>query len=290
MSHLLFSYYSPKRHFLPSAILAFFLILIYSPSIAFAQEKIAVISKFNGEVKVVHEGKELIVEQIGNRIKNSSIYNKDSIITMPGANADIVFLDNSRVEVRENTTLSIITEQLAEKDKIAQKETLRNVKLKAGNLWASVTPSTSILTEFETPSGVASVRGTEIGVGFDPVTGAASIDLGDGIVFFVMPGEQMSIDLTAGDAITVSVDPVTGTASITVDTGEVTITDKATGQETTAKAGESVNVQVPVGEPEAEAEPEAEPEPEPEPTPEQPAKEEDLAGKPEEPESASPST
>lgn len=260
---------SSKSRFLPSAILASFLILVFSSGIAFAQEEIAVISKFNGEVKVIHEGKELVVEKIGNRIKNSSVYSDDSVITMPGANVDLVFLDNSRLEVKENTTITITTGQIAEKDRIAKKETLRNIKLKAGNLWASITPSKSVLTAFETLSGTAYARGTEVWVGFDPATGAAIIDLGEGLVYFVMPGEPMGINMTSGDTISVTVDPVTGTATIIVEAGEVTIVDEVTGEKETMTTGQSKEVVPP---------------PPPLPTPPQPSPEQPA------PEPASPST
>ncbi|MFQ5786788.1 MAG: FecR domain-containing protein, partial [Thermodesulfobacteriota bacterium] len=174
---------SSKSHFLPSAILASFLILFSPLSIAFAQEKIAVISKFSGEVKVIHEGKELVVERIGNRIKNSSVYSNDTVLTIPRANANLVFLDNSRLEVKENTTMTVVRGQVT--DKASHKQILRNIKLDAGNLWAHITSSKSVLTKFETPSGTAYAIGTDVGVGFDPATCVAIIELGEGLVYFV---------------------------------------------------------------------------------------------------------
>ena len=233
---------SSKSRFMPSAILASFLILVFFSGIAFAQEKIAVISKFNGEVKVIHEGEELVIEKIDNRIKNSSVYSNDSVVTMPGANVDLVFLDNSRLEVKENTTITINTEQIDEKDRIEKKMTLRNIKLKAGNLWAGITPSKSVLTTVETPSGTAYARGTEVEVDFDPATGAAIIDLGEGLVYYVMPGEPMGINMTSGDAISVTVDSVTGAATIMVEAGEVTIVDEVTGEKETMTTGQSKEV------------------------------------------------
>ena len=212
---------SSKSRFLPSAILTSFLILVFSSGIAFAQVKIAVISKFNGEVKVIHEGKELVVEKIGNRVKNSSVYSDDSVITMHGANVDLVFLDNSRLAVKENTTLVISTKQIT--DAKTQKKTLRNIKINVGNLWASVTPSTSVLTEFETPSGVATIRGTEIGfdVGINPATGQSAVQviMDDGSAVWAMPGSTFTT--ASGDIFTVGFSPDTGQISLNVSAGQI---------------------------------------------------------------------
>lgn len=231
---------SSKNYFLPTAILAPFLILVFISSIAFAQEKIAVISKFNGEVKVIHEGNELVVEKIGNRIRNSSVYSDDTILTMPGANADLVFLDNSRLEVKENTTLVISTKQIT--DVKTQKKILRNIKIDVGNLWASITPSTSVLTEFETPSGVATIRGIEIGfdVVINPATGESvvQVTMDDGSAVWVTPGATFTI--ASGDTFTVGFTPDTGQISLSVITGEIEVNTGA-GQ-VNMDAGDTVDI------------------------------------------------
>ncbi len=231
---------SSKSYFLPSAILAPFLILIFFSSITFAQEKIAVISKFNGEVKVIHEGKELVVEKIGNRIRNSSVYNDDTILTMPGANADLVFLDNSRLEVKEDTTLTISTKQIT--DAKTQGKILRNIKINTGNLWAHVTPSTSVLTEFETPSGVATIRGSTISfdVGVNPATGqsAVLVTFEDGTADWASPGASFTI--AGGNTFTVGFAPDTGQIDLNVSAGQI-VANTGAGQ-VNMDAGDTVEI------------------------------------------------
>jgi|SaaInl4_150m_RNA_FD_contig_31_886684_length_1136_multi_6_in_0_out_0_2 hypothetical protein len=124
----------------------------------FGEEKLAVINKFKGDVIIQHEGENQLVEQRGARIRNSSIYNQDSISTMEASTAELVFNDSSRFDINEKTTLTIISEKTTK----FNRSLLRRVSLKAGGLLAEVIPSKTVLTEFEIPTGVATVRGTVI--------------------------------------------------------------------------------------------------------------------------------
>ena len=102
------------------------------------------------------------------------------------------------------------------------------MNLTSGKIWGSITPSKTILTEFETPSGVASVRGTEVGFDADPTTGAVSVDVGpDSELVWLMLGETAEITIDTGDTFTVSID-ASGQISIEVQAGEITI-ETATG-------------------------------------------------------------
>ncbi|MEE9193252.1 MAG: FecR domain-containing protein, partial [Thermodesulfobacteriota bacterium] len=140
------------------------------PTGSSGRERLAVISKYKGQVKVEHDTVLKTVTKIGNRIRNSSVYNEDTVLTMPVSMADLVFNDNTHLEVQEDTSLTISTRQITEEEraqegfirKVAgtQKEVVRNISLKIGKIWANITPSKSVLTEFEMPTGVATVRGT----------------------------------------------------------------------------------------------------------------------------------
>jgi hypothetical protein len=172
-----------RHHYLSILILISLIILSFPqtllsqqarPTESSGQERLAVISKFEGEVRIKHEGEWKTVTKVGNRIRNSSIYSNDTVLTMPGSTADLVFNDNSRLEIKEDTTLEFSTKQITEEElaqegfirKVAgtQKEIVRNINLKVGRIWANITPSKSVLTEFETPTGVASVRGTQCSI------------------------------------------------------------------------------------------------------------------------------
>jgi hypothetical protein len=129
----------------------------YSCGNVSGEEKLAVINKYKGNVSVQREGDNLvlIVEKRGARIKNSSIYNKDSISTKKRSTAELMFNDSSRFDINEKTTLTISEEKTTK----SNKNLVRRVKIKAGGLFADVIPSKSVLTEFETPAGVATIRG-----------------------------------------------------------------------------------------------------------------------------------
>ena len=156
----------------------------------FGEEKLAVINKFKGHVTVQHEGENLVVEQRGARIRNSSVYNKDTISTMEASTAELVFSDSSHLDINENTTITISSEKTTK----LNRNLLRRVRLKAGGLFAEVIPSKSVLTEFEIPAGVATVRGTKITINIDPDTGIALLCVIEGeITFTDIYGNQQTL-------------------------------------------------------------------------------------------------
>ena len=119
------------------------------------EEKLAVINKYKGDVTVQHEGINLVVEKRGARIKNASIYDKDSISTKKASTAELVFNDSSRFDINEKTTLTISEEKTTK----SNNNLIRRVKIKAGGVLADIIPSKTVLTEFELPTGVATIRG-----------------------------------------------------------------------------------------------------------------------------------
>ena len=54
------------------------------PGAVFSQqeERLAVVSEYEGDVKVEHESIKKTVRKIGNRIRNSAVYEEDSVMTM----------------------------------------------------------------------------------------------------------------------------------------------------------------------------------------------------------------
>ncbi len=121
------------------------------------EEKLAVINKYKGNVTVQREADDLVltVEKRGARIKNSSIYNKDSISTKKKSTAELMFNDSSRFDIQQKTTLTISEEKTTK----SNENLIRRVKIKAGGVLAEIIPSKTVLTEFELPTGVATIRG-----------------------------------------------------------------------------------------------------------------------------------
>ncbi len=168
----------------------------------FGEEKLAVINKFKGNVTVQHEGENLVVEQRGARIRNSSVYNKDTISTMEASTAELVFNDGSRFDINEKTTLTISEEKTTKSNKTL----IRRVKIKAGGVLAEIIPSKTVLTEFELPTGVATVRGTVISINVEE--DLLCVTEGS-IVFTDLYGNEHRVD--AGECIYLSFTSPTGT-------------------------------------------------------------------------------
>ncbi len=146
-------------------------LFLLSPGTVLSQqeERLAVVSEYEGVVKVEHESILKTLKKIGNRIRNSAVYEDGCVMTMPASTADLVFNDNTSLQIDENTSLTIGTREVSGEEKAEggfirqvsgkQSEIVRNIYVKAGKFLANITPSKSVLTEIETPTGVAAVRG-----------------------------------------------------------------------------------------------------------------------------------
>ena len=189
-------------------IASIFLILLSFPQAVLSQEeKLAVVSEYEGEVKVEHESVLKTVMKIGNRIRNSAVYEQGCVITMHASTADLVFNDNTSLEIEEDTSLTICTREMSEEEcaergfirQVSGKQGggIRNINVKAGKFLANITPSKSVLTEFETPTGVAAVRGTMFTLAY--VGGVTSIDLTEGLVDFASAGDDVGFSMDPGD-------------------------------------------------------------------------------------------
>ena len=108
-----------------SAILlvVFMLLLSFPQTLLSQEERIAVVSEYEGDVKVEHESILKTVKKIGNRIRNSAVYDDGSVITMDASTADLVFSDNTSLEIDENTSLTITTRE------VSGEEGRRNIEL-----------------------------------------------------------------------------------------------------------------------------------------------------------------
>lgn len=232
------------------SIILIFLIVLSSPQTVFSlEERLAVVSTFNGEVRVQHDGVWKTVTKVGNRIMNSSVYNGDTVLTMPGSNADMIFDDNTHLKVEEDTTLTISIRQITEKERAKEgfvrnvsgtrQEVVRNINVKIGKLWADITPSKSVLTEFESPTGVASVRGTTLIFAF--LGGATGIDLIKGLLDFISAISNLAIDFNSGDALNIS-EPEPGKTKVDVTSGEITL--NTSDGTVTVGDGATLNIEV----------------------------------------------
>ena len=77
------------------------------------EERLAVVSEYEGDVKVEHESIKKTVTRIGNRIRNSAVYEDDSVMTMLNSTADLTFNDNTSLEIEEDTSLTISSREMS---------------------------------------------------------------------------------------------------------------------------------------------------------------------------------
>jgi len=222
-----------KRYYFQAIILL--LLLLSIPQNLLSQEedeedRLAVVSKYTGKVNVRHNLMVKPVTSIGNRIRNSSVYKRDTVITKPASTASLVFNDNTSLEISEESSISIDTKTVTDRDRaerkftkkvaIAQQDVVRNINVKMGKLLANITPSKSVLTEFESPTGVATVRGTKLD--FSYISGITSISLFEGLLGFTSAGNEVGFDITPGTSLDVAA-PETGTVTVSAKEGELEI-------------------------------------------------------------------
>ncbi|MCP4266116.1 MAG: VWA domain-containing protein [Candidatus Brocadiaceae bacterium] len=187
-------------------------------------------SKYTGKVNVRHNLMVKPVTSIGNRIRNSSVYNRDTVITKSASTANLLFSDNTSIEITEESNISIDIKTVTDRDRaerkftkkvnIAQQDIVRNINVKMGKLLANITPSKSVLTEFETPTGVASVRGTVLDISY--IAGITSISLFEGLLGFTSVGNEVDFDITPGTSLDIAVTEV-GAVTVAAKEGELEI-------------------------------------------------------------------
>ena len=152
-------------------------------AIAGAQDRVAQLSEVSGAVTVTRAAGGSVDEarQIGPRVQNGSVFTGDVVATGPGATATMVFSDSSVVKLKEKTTLSVRQVDFAKLMAAGQAEKPlgRVIQITTGDIWTHIVPNATVATEFETPSGVAAVKGTTLtisvsGEGSDQGTAGAA--------------------------------------------------------------------------------------------------------------------
>ena len=104
-----------KRYYIPAAILLVLLLSIHQTILSQEEDeedRLAVVSKYTGKVNVRHNLMVKPVTSIGNRIRNSAVYKRDTVITKTTSTANLLFNDNTTVEISEESNISIDTIEL----------------------------------------------------------------------------------------------------------------------------------------------------------------------------------
>jgi len=230
------------------AILIVSLVFFTFPRMLLSDEdKVAVVSKFKGHVEVEHEAILKSLTIAGISMKNYLVYNGDTVFTGSSSMADLAFNDNSHLEVKEDTVLFVSTRRKGEGEGTqdhfiwntdgTQKDIIRNINLLTGELWATTIPSKSVLTEFETPAGVASVSNSTLKLIYTGIK--TTLEVLDGLVAFNSKGNEIFFEMNTGEKVNIFY-PGGGRASVEVKAGVIDVWTKFGTVK--VEAGESIGV------------------------------------------------
>ena len=139
---------------------------------AAAQERVAQLTKVDGTVNITRaaDGTVVNARQVGPRVRNGSVFAGDVVSTEAAATATLVFSDGSEIRLVEGTALTIQetdVSALVEGSETKQAAG-RRIRILAGKIFADIVPGGTLATEFETPSGVAAVKGTTLSIEVTP--------------------------------------------------------------------------------------------------------------------------
>ena len=131
-------------------------------AVAIAEDRVAQLSKVTGNVTIRRDdGKIESAKQQGPRVTNGSVFAGNEVSTGPASTATMLFTDGSTVDLKESTRLTVREAEGTPEAVKQQKRYGRVLKVLAGDVLAHVVANPEIATEFETPTGVAAVKGTE---------------------------------------------------------------------------------------------------------------------------------
>ena len=135
----------------PIISILFFLIFVFLINTTLSAKTIAVIIKVKGTVSLYKDNK--ISQQKLRR--GTRLSAGDKIVTAKKGYTAIRFIDDkSLLRIRSNSTCTIRTKKV-------KNETIKNVFLEVGTIYARITKQNAKF-EVETPTSVASVKGTEL--------------------------------------------------------------------------------------------------------------------------------
>lgn len=125
---------------------------------ATAQEGIARISEFTGDVAIQRGETVLVPMHVGKVIRNGQLADEDMVQTKKGT-ASVLFDDGSLLRLREDTLIVINPPKAQVTAVAAQEVAQRRVRIVVGKLWTFIEPKATAKTVFEVPDGIAAVRG-----------------------------------------------------------------------------------------------------------------------------------
>jgi len=142
--------------------------LILLSGAASAEEAVARISEFSGQVAVQRADEIIQPVRAGKAIRNASLVENDMVQTKKGT-AHVLFMDGSLLKMREDTLVAINAPTPTIQAAAVGDRVERRVRIVVGKLWTFIEPKTTDKTVFEIPDGICAVRGCagEFAVGYN---------------------------------------------------------------------------------------------------------------------------
>lgn len=185
---------------------------------AFAQASIGRLSVFQGEVKLIRKGKSLPLKL------NMPIVPKDRVKVEVGE-AQVTYDDGSILTIKSRTDITL--DQRKKKRKIfgiwSKTYLSRLVTIFNGKVSGIIKKRRNLVTEFQTPTLIAGVRGTDLTIEVDPETGETKCGVGVGKMELYSKDGWTVFELTEGQVVGVYWDPETRSTSVYSYKGEMTI-------------------------------------------------------------------
>jgi hypothetical protein len=184
--------------------IALALSLLLAAGLASAQERSGQLSKVAGGVTITGTDGKTVREakQVGPRVINGSLFGGEVLSTDDSGAATLLFSDGTSVDLKPKTRLTVQEMDFSALQKAGKKEKPfgRKVRILAGNVFTKVAPNPQIATEFETPSGVAAVKGTEIDFAVEE-DGSSDISTTEGVVDLRTEDAGLQVDLVKGNSV-----------------------------------------------------------------------------------------
>jgi hypothetical protein len=140
-----------------------FVLLPSLADVAAAEDRVAQLSKVTGNVTIRRDGATVdTARQQGPRVMNGSVFAGNEVGTDSGATATMLFTDGTTIDLKEKTRLTVREVEGTPEAVKEQKRLGRVLKVLAGDVLAHVVANPEVATEFETPNGVAAVKGTKL--------------------------------------------------------------------------------------------------------------------------------
>ena len=158
--------------YFPSRFLLCFVALVLIVAPLAAQDRAGQLETLEGSVTIIRakDGSIDAARKVGTRVRNGSVFPNDIVRTSEESTAKLVFSDGSKVEMAPDTQLTV--EEVDRSALLAagkvDKPVGRMIRVLAGDALATVIPNPQIATMFQTPSGVAAVKGTVLRVSVPP--------------------------------------------------------------------------------------------------------------------------